>query len=90
MSDFETRAAAPTSRSTGSVARSRCRKDRVTPHQKAQWGADVRPGPEEGYPLPEGLRKARRVRSIKTPGGDRGRANGDNERFGCVVRYSHE
>ena len=38
-------------------------KDRMTPHQKAQWGADVRPeplpGPDEGYPLPEGLRKPR-------------------------------
>lgn len=38
-------------------------KDRMTPHEKAQWGADVRPepipGPDEGYPLPEGLRKPR-------------------------------
>jgi hypothetical protein len=38
-------------------------KDKETPHQKAQWGADVRPeplpGPDEGYPLPEGLRKPR-------------------------------
>ena len=39
-------------------------QDQETPHQKAQWGADVRPdplpGPEEGYPLPEGLRKERK------------------------------
>ena len=38
-------------------------KDKVTPHRKAQWGADVRPEPlpgsDEGYPLPEGLRKPR-------------------------------
>ena len=37
--------------------------DKETPHQKTQWGADVRPepqpGPDEGYPLPEGLRKPR-------------------------------
>jgi hypothetical protein len=37
----------------------------ASPHQKAQWGADVRPeplpGPDEGpYPLPEGLRKERK------------------------------
>ena len=33
------------------------------PQVKDQWGADVRPeplpGPDEGYPLPEGLRKPR-------------------------------
>jgi hypothetical protein len=38
-------------------------EDKETPHQKAQWGADVRPDPQpapnEGYPLPEGLRKPR-------------------------------
>lgn len=38
-------------------------KDKGTPHQKAQWGADVRPEPlpglDDGYPLPEGLRKPR-------------------------------
>jgi len=38
-------------------------RDKATSHQKAQWGADVRseplPGPDEGYPLPEGLRKPR-------------------------------
>ena len=39
-------------------------KENATPHQQAQWGADVRPeslpGPDEGnYPLPEGLRKER-------------------------------
>ena len=38
-------------------------KDKATPHQTAQWGADVRPeplpGPDECYPLPEGLRKPR-------------------------------
>jgi hypothetical protein len=38
-------------------------KDKATPQQKAQWGADVRPepqpGPNDGYPLPEGLRKPR-------------------------------
>jgi hypothetical protein len=37
-------------------------RDTATPHQKAQWGADVRPeplpGPAEGYPLPEGLEAA--------------------------------
>jgi hypothetical protein len=37
-------------------------RDKATPHQKAQWGADVRPEPQPGpdltYPLPEGLRKA--------------------------------
>lgn len=39
-------------------------RDKATPHQKAQRGADVRPEPlpclEEGYPLPEGLRKERK------------------------------
>lgn len=36
-------------------------KDKETLHQRAQWGADVRPEPlpDEGYPLPEGLRKER-------------------------------
>jgi hypothetical protein len=39
-------------------------REAATPHQKAQWGAEVRPeplpGPDEGpYPLPEGLRKKR-------------------------------
>jgi hypothetical protein len=39
-------------------------KDKQTPSQKDQWGADVRPeplpGPDQGnYPLPEGLRKER-------------------------------
>jgi len=38
-------------------------KDQQTPSQKAQGGADVRPeplaGPDQGYPLPEGLRKER-------------------------------
>jgi len=38
-------------------------RDKATSHQKAQWGADVRPeplpAPDEGYPLPEGLRKPR-------------------------------
>jgi hypothetical protein len=37
--------------------------DKLNAHQKAQWGADVRPdplpGPCEGYPLPEGIRKER-------------------------------
>ena len=36
-------------------------RETETPHQKAQWGADVRPDPlperAEGYPLPEGLRR---------------------------------
>jgi hypothetical protein len=39
-------------------------KDKQTPRQKAQWGADVRPEPlpvlDQGYPLPEGLRKERK------------------------------
>ena len=39
-------------------------KDKQTPSQKAQWGADVRPeplpGPDQGYPLPEGLMKERK------------------------------
>jgi len=39
-------------------------KDKRTPSQNEQWGADVRteplPGPDPGtYPLPEGLRKER-------------------------------
>ena len=38
-------------------------RDSETPHQRAQWGADVRPEPVpgayEGYPVPEGLRKPR-------------------------------
>jgi hypothetical protein len=37
-------------------------KDKLRPHQKEQWGADVRPeplpGPNEGYPLSEGLPEA--------------------------------
>jgi hypothetical protein len=36
----------------------------ATPNQKSQWGADVRPkprtGPDQDYPLPEGLRKERK------------------------------
>jgi hypothetical protein len=39
-------------------------KDKQTPRQKAQWGADVRPKPlsglDQGHPLPEGLRKERK------------------------------
>jgi hypothetical protein len=40
-------------------------KDKNTPSQKAQWGADVRPealpGSDQGnYPLPDGLRKERK------------------------------
>lgn len=39
-------------------------RDKQNSHQKAQWGADVRPEPlpgaDQGYPLPEGLRKPRR------------------------------
>ena len=39
-------------------------KDKQTSDQKAQWGADVRPEPlpglDQGYPLPEGLRKERK------------------------------
>jgi hypothetical protein len=39
-------------------------KEAETQHQKAQWGADVRPeplpGPDQVYPLPEGLRKERK------------------------------
>jgi hypothetical protein len=35
-----------------------------TPHQKDQWGADVRPepvpGPDVGYPLPDGLKRQRK------------------------------
>jgi hypothetical protein len=35
----------------------------ATPSQRAQWGADLRPepkpGPDQSYPLPEGLRKER-------------------------------
>ena len=38
-------------------------EDRQTASQKSQGGADVRPeplpGPAQGYPLPEGLRKER-------------------------------
>ena len=38
-------------------------KENATSNQKAQWGADVRPepspGPDQVYPLPEGLRKER-------------------------------
>lgn len=38
-------------------------KDTATAHERAQWGADVRPdplpGPVEIPPLPEGLRKPR-------------------------------
>ena len=38
-------------------------RDKETAHQKAQWGADVRPEPQPGpymsYPIPEGLRKPR-------------------------------
>jgi len=39
-------------------------KDKRTPSQKEQWGADLRPeplpDPDQGnYPLPEGLRKVR-------------------------------
>jgi hypothetical protein len=38
-------------------------RDMETAHERAQWGADVRPeplpGPDEGYPVPEGLRKRR-------------------------------
>ena len=41
-------------------------RDKQTPSQKAQWGADVRPKPlpghAEGYPLPEGLRKSAKAR----------------------------
>ncbi len=33
-------------------------KDKQTPSQKDQWGADVRPD-QGNYPLPEGLRKER-------------------------------
>lgn len=39
-------------------------EDRQKASQKAQWGADVRPEPlpgrDQGYPLPEGLRKERK------------------------------
>jgi hypothetical protein len=39
-------------------------RDKQSAHQKAQWGADVRPEPlpgtDQGYPLPEGLRKPRK------------------------------
>jgi hypothetical protein len=60
-------------------------RDQETPHQKAQWGADVRPdplpGPEEGYPLPEGLRKERKGPLNKTPGGDpSGNGHANSER----------
>lgn len=38
-------------------------RDAATGHERAQWGADVRPdplpGPAEDPPLPEGLRKPR-------------------------------
>jgi hypothetical protein len=38
-------------------------REKQTPHQKAQWCADVRPEPQPGAeltcPLPEGLRKPR-------------------------------
>ena len=38
-------------------------RDKPTAYQKAQWGADVKPeplpNPQQGYPLPEGLRKPR-------------------------------
>ena len=37
-------------------------RDKRTPNQQGQWGADIRPeplaGPDQGnYPLPEGLRR---------------------------------
>lgn len=39
-------------------------RDNPTPHEKAQWGADVRPEPlpaePEVYPLPEGLQRPRK------------------------------
>jgi hypothetical protein len=48
-------------------------RDKETPHQKAQWGADVRPEPlparDEGYPLPEACASHVWVRSTKIPGG---------------------
>jgi hypothetical protein len=50
-----------------------------TPHQREQWGADVRavplPGPDEGYPLPEGLRKSEKDRSTEIREGGRRRSN---------------
>jgi hypothetical protein len=39
-------------------------RDNQTAYQRAQWGADVRPdplpGPDEGYPIPDGLRSERK------------------------------
>ena len=39
-------------------------KEKAIPREKAQWGADVRPepvpGPDQVYPLPEGLERERK------------------------------
>lgn len=47
-------------------------RENATDREKRQWGADVRPeplpGPDEPYPLPDGLRRERKGPLNKTTG----------------------
>lgn len=57
-------------------------REKPTPHEEAQGGADVRPaplpGPDEAYPTPEGLRRE--------PKGPINRSTGRSGRSGAVER----
>lgn len=55
-------------------------REKATPHEEAQWGADVRaeplPGAPEIYPTPEGLRREPKG-PINKSTGRRGSPRGD-------------